>query len=44
MSKNFSFRILSLSMRFWQVDCSHTNEIKHDVDPRYIGASIVLKG
>ena len=38
LGKNFSFCILSLSTRFWQVDWSNTNEIKHDVHPRYIGA------
>ena len=32
------FCILSLPTRFWQVDWSNTNEIKHDVYPRYIGA------
>ena len=31
MGKNFSFCIMSLSTRSWQVDWSHTNEIKHDV-------------
>ena len=36
--KNFSFCILSLSTRSWQVDRSHTNEIKHDIHPRHIGA------
>ena len=38
VGKNFSFCILSLSTRSWQVDWPHTNEIKHDVHPRYIGA------
>ena len=38
VGKNFSFCILSLSMRFWQVVWSHGNEIKHDVHPMYIGA------
>ena len=38
VGKNFSFCILSLSTRTWQVDWSHTNEIKHGVYPRYIGA------
>ena len=38
VGKNFSFCILSLSTRSWQVDWSHANEIKHDVYPRYIGA------
>ena len=33
VSKNFSFCILSLSMRSWQVGWSHTNEIKHDIHP-----------
>ena len=28
LGKNFSFCVLSLSMRSWQVDWSHTNEIK----------------
>ena len=36
--KNFSFCILSLSTRTWQVDWSYTNEIKHGVHVRYIGA------
>ena len=36
--RNFSFCILSLSTRSWQVDLCHANEIKHDVHPRYIGA------
>ena len=31
---NCSFRILT---RFWQDNWSHTNEIKDDVHPRYIG-------
>ena len=35
VGKNFSFSILSLN---WQVDWFHTNEIKHDFHPRYIGA------
>ena len=38
VGKNFLFCILSLSTRIWQVESSHTNEIKHDVHPRYIGA------
>ena len=38
VGKNFSFCILSLSTRTWQVDWTHTNEIKHDIHPRYIGA------
>ena len=38
VGQNFSFCILSLPMRSWQVDWSHANEIKHDVHPRYIGA------
>ena len=38
VGKNFSFGILSLSTRSWQVDWPNTNEIKHDVHPRYIGA------
>ena len=37
VGKNFSFYILSLPTRAWQVDCFHANEIKHDVHPRYIG-------
>ena len=36
--KNVSFRILSISMRSWQVDWSNANEIKHDIPPRYISA------
>ena len=36
ISKNFSFCILSLSTRTWQVNWSHKNEIKHDFHPRYI--------
>ena len=32
----FSFCILSPSTRFWQVDWSNTNEIRHDVYPRHI--------
>ena len=31
VGKNFSFCILSIPTRSWQVDCSHANEIKHDV-------------
>ena len=38
VSKNFSFCILSLLTRTWQLDWSNTNEIKLDVHPRYIGA------
>ena len=38
VDKNVSFCILSLSTRTWQVDWSHTNEIKRDAHPRYIGA------
>ena len=38
VGQNFSFCILSLPMRSWEVDWSHANEIKHDVQPRYIGA------
>ena len=38
VGKNFSFCILSLLMRTWQVDWSHTNESKHDVHPKYISA------
>ena len=38
VGKNFSFCILSLSTRSWQVDWSHANGIEHDVHPRYIGA------
>ena len=34
MCKNFSFCILSLSMRSCQVDWAHTNEIKHNIHPR----------
>ena len=36
--KNFLFCIFSLSMCSWQVDWCHTNEIKHEIHPRYIGA------
>ena len=38
VGKNFSFCILSLPTRSWQVDWSIANEIKHDVQPRYLGA------
>ena len=38
VGKNSSFCILSLSTRTLHVDWSHTNEIKCDVHPRYIGA------
>ena len=38
VGKNFSFCILSLSRRTWQVDWSVTNEIKHDVYPRCMDA------
>ena len=38
VGKNFSFCILSLPTRSWQVDWSHANEIKHDANSRYIGA------
>ena len=38
VGKNFSFCILSISNRAWQIDWSHTNGIKHDVHARYIGA------
>ena len=38
VGKNFSFCILSLSMCSLQVDWSYTNEIKHDINPRYIDA------
>ena len=38
VGKHFSFCILSLSTRSWQVDWCNANEIKHDVHPRYIGA------
>ena len=34
VSKTFSFCILSLSTRSWQVDWFHANEIKLDVHPR----------
>ena len=37
VGKNFSFCNMSLSTRSWQVNWSHTNEIKHDVHLRYIG-------
>ena len=36
VGKHFSFCILSLSTRSWQVDWSHANEIKHGVHPMYI--------
>ena len=32
--KNFSFCILSLSTRIWQVNWSYTNKIKHDIHLR----------
>ena len=35
---NFSFCILSLSTRSWQVDWSHAIEIKHGVHSSYISA------
>ena len=35
VGKNFSFCILSLSTRSWQVDWSYTNEIKHKIHPKY---------
>ena len=38
VGKNFSFCILSLPTRSWQVGWFHANEIKHDVHPRYEGA------
>ena len=38
VGKNLSFCILSLSTLSLQVDWSHANEIKHDVNRRYIGA------
>ena len=38
VGKNFSFCILSLPTRSWQVAWSHTNEIKHDVHRSYICA------
>ena len=38
VGKTFSFCILSLSTHTWQVDWSHTDEIKHDIDPRYMSA------
>ena len=38
VDKNFSFCILPLLTRTWQVDWYHTNEIKHDVHPKYIGS------
>ena len=39
MGKTFSFSVLSLSTRSWQVDWSNKNKINVDVDPRHIGAS-----
>ena len=38
VSRTFSFCILSLSTCSWQLDWCHTNEIKHDVNSRYVGA------
>ena len=38
VDKKFSFYILSLSTRSWQVHWFHANEIKHDVHTMYIGA------
>ena len=38
VDKKFSFCILSLPTRSWQVDWPHANEIKHDVHPSYICA------
>ena len=43
VGKNFSFCILSFSTRSWQVGWSHTNEIKHDVHPRYIVQKLTNK-
>ena len=37
VGKHFSFCILSLSTRTWQVDWSHANEIKLDFNPKYKG-------
>ena len=37
VDKEFSFCIVLLPTRSWQVDWSHANEIKHGVHPRYIG-------
>ena len=34
VDKNFLFCILSLLSSYWQVGCSHTKEIKHDIRPR----------
>ena len=34
VGSNISFYILSRSTRSWQVDWSHTNEIKHNIHPR----------
>ena len=34
VDKNFSFCILSLSTRPWQVDWSYTNENKNEIHPR----------
>ena len=41
--KNFSFCILPLSTRSWQVDWSHASEIKHDVHPRYSTDQLIVK-
>ena len=38
VNKSFSFCILSLSTRSWQVDWCNTNEIQQDIHPKYIGA------
>ena len=38
VGKTFSFCILSLSTRSWQVDWSNTKEIKHYIYSRYIVA------
>ena len=38
VDKEFSFCILSLPTRSWQVDSPHANEIKHNVHPSYICA------
>ena len=42
VGKTFLFCIFSLSTRSWQVDWSDTNEIKHDVNPRYSPAALIL--
>ena len=40
MGKNISFCVFSLSVRSWQVNWSHTNEIKHDIHSKQNRESI----